>query len=256
MAIITLTTDFGITDHYVAAVKGKILKLYAAVTLVDILHQIPNGDIAKAAFVLQSILQDFPEGTIHLVAVGTHTEHNRHLLFQYQSHYFIVPDNGILELIAGTEPVQIFEITHNDEYMTQAPAKSLYASVAARLALGESASNLGKSTAQYIQKFFPILQSDEHTLRGRVMHVDGYGNLITNLTRKQITDWQQDAKIEFHFGHEKLSKIAENFTQCDYGDCLLLFNATEHLVIGIRHGNAAQLLGMRYDSSVIVKRVK
>lgn len=255
-AIITLTTDFGTLDYYVAAVKGKILQSLSAVHFIDISHQIPSGDIAQAAYTLQRVYNDFPEQTLHILAVNTHTNNDQHLLVRHANQYFMMPDNGMISLLFPEEPQEVIQLNLTEDYLTSFPSKTLYTEVAVLLSEGVSMQDLGTSTQEYLKKVYPKLTADETAIRGRVIHVDGYGNLITNLKKEMLEEWRDGEKLEVQVGHEKVYRIAKNFTECDFGDCIVMYNHANELLIGIRQGNASQLLGMRYDSSVIVKKVK
>jgi len=255
-AIITLTTDFGVLDYYVAAVKGKILQQVNPVAFVDISHQIPNGDIAQAAYTLRFVYPDFPPGTIHIAAVGTHTNTDSHLLVLSEGQYFLMPDNGIVGLLFAALPSEIYRLHLTESYNASFPSKTLYTEVAAKIIAGATADSVGEKTEEYLTKRYATVQTDEETIRGHIVHVDAYGNLISNISEGLIKEWAKDTKFEIQFGHEKIYRIAKNFTGCDFGDCIVLYNHAQQLMIGIRQGNAAQLLGMRYDSSVIVKKVK
>ncbi len=253
--IITFTSDFGTYDYYVAAVKGQILQKLPSAQLVDITHLIPNGDLAKGAFMVKNCMSDFPPKTVHIVAVDTHLGNNAHLVALHQQQFFILPDNGIIGLLSATPPDATYRLNLTEHYAAAFPAKTLYAPVAAHLASGGVPESVGTITQEYQRKRYPEPQIEQDAIRGNVIHVDGYGNLITNIDEAMVETWRDGQKIEVLFGHEKITRIRENYIQADYGDCLVLYNHARQLTIGIRQGNAAQLLGMRYNSAVVVKKI-
>ena len=146
MAIITLTTDLGIKDHYVGVLKGSLLQQCADATIVDITHQIPTYDILKAAFTIKNCYADFPEGTIHLVGVNPEiNDTTTYLAVKHKGYYFIGADNGVFSLIFDEKPEQLFElnISLNPDDLTF-PTKDIFAKAACHLAKGGTLEMIGK----------------------------------------------------------------------------------------------------------------
>ncbi|WP_439879876.1 SAM hydrolase/SAM-dependent halogenase family protein [Pontibacter sp. MBLB2868] len=253
MAVITFLSDFGYTDHYVAAVKAKILSNNPEATIVDISHAIDPFNIAQAEYVLGSVYNDFPEGSVHLAAISTHGSKNgKYHAAKYKGHYFLMADNGLLSLLTDGQPDIVIEL-QNDTPLMAFPAKDLLAPVAAYLAKGGDIEILGERTYQFRQLLNRQLRLNDHYITGHVIHVDRYGNLITNITRDSIETIAHGRTYTIHFGRETISRIYPTYTQVDDGDCCCAYNSQDQLCIGINQGHAAELLGLGFDSQVDVR---
>lgn len=251
MAIITFMSDFGMSDHYVSAVKAKILSINPSLRIFDICHQIESFNIAHAAYVLKSVYKDFPKGTVHLIAVNSHGEkNNRYLTSKIDEHYFVGPDNGLFNLICEKEPTMIAELFNNESKHTSFPAKNILAKAAAMLASGSAMNDVGTYTKDYIRKIDRKFRATKKQISGNVIKVDHYGNLITNIEEEVFNILRKDRQYHIQFGREKAEKINNSYNEIDDGDCFLLFNDLGFLEIGINMGNASKLLGLKYDSPV------
>jgi S-adenosyl-L-methionine hydrolase (adenosine-forming) len=253
MAVITFTSDFGYTDHYVAAVKAKILSQDLQATIVDISHAVEPYNIPQAEYVLGSVFMDFPEGTVHLVAVDTHgSKKGKYHAAKFKGHYFLMPDNGLLSLLTDGKPDQVVEI-HSDNALMSFPAKDLLAQAAVFLAKGGDIEVLGDPTQDIRQLLNRQLRLNDHSVTGHVIHVDQYGNLITNITRDCIETIAHGRTFTIHFGRETVSRVNPNYNQVDDGDCCCIYNSLGQLCVGINKGKASELLGLGFDSQVDVR---
>ena len=253
MAVITFTSDFGYTDHYVAAVKAKILTQNPDATIVDISHGIEPYNIAQAEYVLGAVFRDFPEGTVHLVAVNTHgSKQGKYHAAKYKGHYFLMADNGLLSLLTDGRPDMIIELNAETPHMAF-PAKDLLAPVAVYLAKGGDIEVLGEHTTNFRQLLNRQVRLNDHSITGHVIHVDRYGNLITNITRECVDTIAHGRTYTIHFGRETIGRIHPNYNQVDDGDCCCTYNSQDQLCIGINKGHAAELLGLGFDSQVDVR---
>ena len=251
MAIITFMSDFGMSDHYVSAVKAKILSINPSLRIFDICHQIESFNIAHAAYVLKSVYKDFPKGTVHLIAVNSHGEkNNRYLTSKIDEHYFVGPDNGLFNLISEKEPTMIAELFNNEGNHTSFPAKNILAKAAAMLASGSAMNDVGAYTKDYIRKIDRKFRATKKQISGNVIKVDHYGNLITNIEKEVFNILRKDRRFLIQFGREKAEKINKSYNELDDGDCFVIFNDLGFLEIGINKGNASKLLGLKYDSPV------
>src|SRR5688572_16324727 len=150
MAIVTLLTDAGESDHYIAAIKARILSINPAVPIVDISHQIRMFDIGHAAFVLRAVYHDFPKGTVHLVAVdAAGNRGDAFIILQLEGHFFIGADNGLFSLISDQPAEKIWQINTTIPASTTFPEKEIFAPVAARLASGEDPDTLGQKLSDF-----------------------------------------------------------------------------------------------------------
>lgn len=253
MAIITFMSDFGMSDHYVSAIKAKILSINPGLRIFDISHEIEPFNIAHAAYVLKSVFRDFPKGTVHLVSVNSHGErNNRYLTVKIDDHFFVGPDNGILSLLGEEEPGMIAELFNNEDSHSSFPAKNILAKAAAMLASGSSMNDVGAYTKDYLRKIDRKFRATKKQISGNVIKVDRYGNLITNIEEEVFNILLKGRNYLIHFGREKAEKINHTYNELDDGDCFVIFNDLGLLEIGINKGNASKLLGLKYDSSVSI----
>ena len=253
MAIVTLLTDSGETDHYVASIKAKILGVNPGLTLVDISHKIQACDIAHGAFVLNSVFRDFPKGTVHLVGVdSTGNAETAAIGLQLEDHFFVGSDNGLFGLISDKQHQQLVDINSINSVVTSFPEKDIFAAAAAKLASGVAITTLGKPMTSFKKMIGRSVKATRKIIAGHVIRVDNYGNLITNISKTDFDILSKGKTFTIQFSGEKFRRIHTNYFQADQGDCFLIFNSSGFLEIGIYKGRANDLLGMDYDSSVSI----
>ncbi len=251
MAIVTLLTDSGESDHYVAAIKAKVLSTNPGLTLVDISHKIAACDIAHGAFVLKSVFRDFPKGTVHLVAVdAAGNRGDAFIATQVEDHFFVSVDNGLLGLVSNKPHQNLVELNAINSILTSFPEKEILAPAAARLASGVSISTLGKPMNAFKKMTDRHVKATRKQILGHVIRVDNFGNLITNIEKDSFEILSASKAYTITFGGEKFRKVHTYYNQAEQGDCFLLFNSLGLLEIGIYKGNASELLGLSYDSPV------
>ncbi|MBX2896787.1 MAG: SAM-dependent chlorinase/fluorinase [Cyclobacteriaceae bacterium] len=249
MAIITLLTDSGDSDHYAGAIKARIVSINASVTIVDISHKIMPCDIAHGAYVLKSVFRDFPKGTVHLVGVDSAgNRDDQYIALQLEDHFFVGVDNGFFGLISDQPHQQVVQLIKVDE--TTFPEKDILAPVAAKLAAGEAITVLGKPIETFRKMLNRQVKATRKIIAGHVIRVDNYGNLITNINKTDFSILTKGRNFTIQFGGEKFRRIHTNYYQTEQGDCFLIFNSLDLLEIGIYKGNASELLGLQYDSPV------
>ena len=254
MALITFLSDFGLTDHYVAAVKAKILSINPNLSVIDISHLIESCNLAQASFVLNAVYRDFPKGTIHMVAVASSIgPEDRFLALNLEGHNFVGNDNGFWGLISDTESKNVVDINSIKPINTNFPARDILAPNVAKLASGTSIQDLGKPVDAYKRMIGRSSRATKKQINGQVVHVDHYGNLITNIKQEDFDILSKDKGYSVKFGRESMNFIQNTYNTVDNGDAYLLFNSQGYLEIGISHGNASQLLGLLFDSPVIIQ---
>jgi S-adenosyl-L-methionine hydrolase (adenosine-forming) len=252
MAIITFLSDFGESDHYVAAVKAKILSINNALQIVDLSHQIAACDIAHGAYVLKSVFRDFPEGTVHLVAVNsTGQQDDKHIAIKLEGHYFIGSDNGLFGLISDQNAEYQIDININNNKSTF-PAKQILSAAAAKLASGTNITDLGQPIEHFKKMLGRHLKANKSLISGHVIRVDHYGNLITNIDKQTFDILSKQKAYNVIFSRENSRRIHLNVNSVDAGDIFVIFNDQGNLEIGINQGNASELLGLGYDSPVMI----
>lgn len=273
MSIITLTTDFGLKDHFVGALKGKILSKYSEAQIIDISHDIDLFNIAEASYVVKSAYTSFPEGTVHLIGVDSErTIDNKHVVLHYNNHYFVCADNGILSLLLQKEqPQSLFEITIADRLESHASDMDIFLNVASHIAKGGPLNTIGieMDHLKPINEIQANTELDKNSIKGNVIYIDHFGNCVTNISQEMFYDIGYDRAFEIKFGTKTIKKIhrsyadfsvRENYTLKDYeGEKLALFNDAGFLEIAIYKsnpntvGSAHSLLGLKYRDVVSVE---
>ena len=251
MAIVTLLTDSGESDHYVAAIKAKILSINPGLDIVDITHRIQPCDIAHAAFVLRSVFRDFPKGTVHLAGIhATGQRDDTFIALQLEEHFFVGADNGLFGLISDKSHQNLVELNSINPIQSTFPEKDIFAPAAARLASNVAFSDLGKPMTSFKKMIDRQVKATKKQISGHVIQVDNFGNLITNI-HKEVFDILSNGKVyTIQFGGEKFRRINTQYNQVDEGECFILFNSLGLMEVGIYKGNASELLGLAYDSMV------
>ena len=253
MAIVTLLTDSGESDHYVAAIKARILSINPGLTMVDISHQIGSCDLAHAAFALKAVYRDFPKGTVHLVGVdATGNRDDAFIAMQLEDHFFVGTDNGLLSLISDKSHQILVDINKISALKSAFPERDILAPAAAKLASNVAISSIGVVMPLLKKLMNRHIKANKKIISGHVIRVDSYGNLITNIPKDVFDTLSNGKTYTIQFGGEKFRRIHTTYNQADQGDCFLLFNSLDLLEIGIYKGNACELLGMTYDSSVSI----
>jgi S-adenosylmethionine hydrolase len=251
MAIVTLLTDSGESDHYVAAIKARVISVNPGVRIEDISHRIKPGDIGHAAFVLRAVFRDFPKGTVHLVGVdATGNRGDSPIAVQLEDHFFVASDNGLLGLISDRSHQNLVELNTISTIHTTFPEKDIFAAAAAKLASGVSLTDLGKPMASFKKMIDRQVKATKKQIAGTVIRVDSFGNLITNIPKEAFEILSKDKAFTLQFGGEKFRRIHTHYHQADQGECFIVFNSLGLLEIGIYRGNASELLGLGYDSMV------
>ena len=256
MAIITFMSDFGHRDFYVAAVKAKIFSINPNINVIDITHEIEHFNIPHGAFVLRSVYKDFPQGTVHLVAVNSPVkELDKLMAFKFEDHYFVGVDNGLFSLLSEKPMMVIGVELMRDAISGVFPEKNVLASAAVSLASGASIYNLGKQVESMKQMLNRQLRITKNQIVGHVIHVDTYGNLMTNISQEVIENVRNNRPFTVSFGREMVDCIASAYNSQDHGDVMALYNSNGYVEISLSLGNASELLGLGYDSAVTISFV-
>lgn len=251
MPIVTLLTDSGESDHYVASIKAKIISTNPGIGIVDISHSIQPCDIAHAAFVLKSVFREFPKGTVHLVGVdSTGNRGDVFIAMQLEDHFFVGSDNGFFGLISEKSPQKIVQLNALSPLVTTFPERDIFAPVAAKLASGVSLTDLGKPLAAFKRMIDRQVKATKKQITGQVVRVDSTGNLITNIPKTTFDVLSKNKGYTIQFGGEKFRRLHTQYHQAEQGECFIIFNSLGLLEIGIYKGNATELLGLTYDSTV------
>lgn len=253
MAIVTLLTDSGESDHYVAAIKARIISINPGIRVEDISHKIKPSDIGHAAFVLRAVFRDFPKGTVHLVGVDSiGNRGDAFIALQLEDHFFVGCDNGLFGLISDKPHQQLVELNTINSISTTFPERDVFAPAAVKLASGVSITNLGKPMPSFKKMIDRQVKATKKQITGTVIRVDGMGNLITNIPKEAFDILSQNKLYTVQFGGEKFRRVHTQYHQAEQGECFMVFNSLGLLEVGIYKGNASELLGLDYDSTVSI----
>jgi S-adenosylmethionine hydrolase len=249
MQIVTLLSDLGVKDHYVASIKGAILSKSPNVQLVDISHDVQSFSILQAAYYLQNCFLDFPKGTIHLVAVNS--EPIIHLdsdelssypsILLFKGHYFVCTDNGFFSLLTKDEPIE--KIWRLDDVLSNKnifvfPAKNILAPAVSKLALGKSIDEFASPIDSFKRQitFHPIIEPN--VIKGNIIHIDHFGNLVTNISKEIFYQFGNDIPFTIYFRKKEyfIDTISSSYGDVPRGEKVAVFNANNLLEIAINHG--------------------
>jgi S-adenosylmethionine hydrolase len=252
MAIATLTTDWERHDFYVAALKGEILKRNPAVAFIDISHQIPAFQLQCAAYVVKSSYHHFPEGTIHIIGVDSEPTPKKPIVaVQYNNHYFISVDNGVLGLICQTKPSGVVSIPYDDQG-NGFNALTPFATAAAAIAMGEPLANIGseKASVNFMPMLLPVL--DSSYIIGNVIYIDTFGNIITNITIEEFERVSKGRPYEIliQSNRYKVKSISKTYSDVEDGEFVAIFNSAGHLEVAQNKGRISSILNLDMGSSV------
>jgi S-adenosylmethionine hydrolase len=254
--IITLTSDFGTTDHFVGVMKGVILTINPAARIVDINHHVTPFDILDGALTIANAYKYFPPRTIHVVVVDPGVGTNRRpLLVSGEKQYFIAPDNGVLSLVLQREQCNVRQITADHYFLqpvsTTFHGRDIFAPTAAWLSKGWQTEAFGEEITDYVRFTMPKTKVDRHSIRGVVLRVDAFGNLMTNLTKEDVPDIAvTTGAIKLSVNGKEIQKLVHAFASEALGEPVALFGSTGYLEIAINRGNAARTLGASRGAEV------
>jgi S-adenosylmethionine hydrolase len=267
MRIITLTTDFGLSDGYVGTMKGIILSIAPDATLVDITHHIPPPSLAglrqnirQAAYVLHAAVPYFPAGTIHLAVVDPGVgSARRALAVQIEQGFLVGPDNGLFTLfLAGQPAAECRAVTHSEHMLPRVSAtfhgRDVFAPVAAHLARGASWADLGPRVTDPVM--FPIpapVHAPDGSWHGCVLYADHFGNLVTSVTEERVPF---SAHVEVSIGGTSIHGVRRTYAEARPGELVALIGSSGHLEISVVNGNAAQTLGLGPDAPITLRETQ
>lgn len=262
MPVITLLTDYGIKDSYVAEVKGAILKISPDATVVDISHDVGNYDIESGAFHLARAAPYFPDGTVHICVVDPGVGGARKpIIVKAEGAWFVGPDNGLMAPAAERLGIEsIWEITNTDMLPLRVSyvfdGRDVFGPTGAHISMGVPPDILGTeiSDMKRLTAYTPWLEGD--TVHAQVIHVDGFGNLVTNVTYETFEKLSVsgDARFNVNAGGSDLDlPYARRFSAVPEGEPLLLVAGGGYLEISVNQGNAAERLGLGKGEKIILQ---
>jgi S-adenosylmethionine hydrolase len=254
VAVVTLTTDFGLRDPYVAVMKGVILGLAPQTRLVDITHGIESHDIVGAALVLEAAVPFFPDGTVHLAVVdpGVGTA-RRELVVATETAAFVAPDNGLLTPVFAHDGWRAFELSAPDLRLPRVSrtfhGRDVFAPAAAHLALGVAPERFGPPVDDPVRLSWPEVREVGGTVAGAVLHVDRFGNLITSIAGDAVE--QLGGEVSILIAGRRLPLVG-TYADLPRGAAGALIGSSNRLEVAVREGSAAAVLKARRGTPVAV----
>ena len=272
MSIITLTTDYGLKDHFVGALKGKILSEFPDAKIVDISHGIDPFNLAETSYIVQASYGSFPKGTVHLIGVDAErTPDTEHIAMLWNDHFFICADNGILSMLTERLlPEKIVAINIHDRLHENATDLDVFKTVACHLAKGGSLHVIGKEIMglKPTSDLQPLISKDGESIKGNVIYIDHFGNIVVNISKKQFLEISRGRNYEIELKPRPLKTILPNFhavaisdkfpTKYYEGERLAIFNEAGFLEIALFRsnpssmGSASSLLGIGYRDTITI----
>jgi len=254
--IITLVTDFGLSDPYVAMMKGVILSINPAAKLIDISHQISVGSILQGASFIKETFPFFPMGTVHLAVIDPGVGSSRRpIAIQSEGQFFVGPDNGLFwPAINGQKGVKIIHLTESRYFLDHITytfhGREVFAPVAAHLSLGVDVERMGPALKDPVQSNLPKPKKREGTLYGQVIRMDNFGNLITNIHHKELQAFLKSSQPIIEVGKLFIKKLNQIYSNASEGEPLALINSSNCLEIAVNLGRASEYIGI--DSGEII----
>ena len=257
MPVLTFTTDWGNSDPCLPALKGELLSSIPGLLLVDISNEIEKFDIMHGAYVLRNSCFKFPAGTIHFVGMtGNENPENDHpyVIVESEGHYFIGYDSGIFSLVLGESKSKVYRlpltIYQEREKIQRALTDHLIS-----LTKGSSPSVLGKEDGELTRSFFSQPTVDPNSLRGAVMYIDAFGNVVLNITKELFNRERKDREFTIRFRNAgySINKISLTYEETEVGEMIGLFNAEGYLEIALNKAEASKLLGLKLMDPVRVE---
>jgi len=260
-SIITLSTDFGLKDGYVASMKGVILGICPKASLVDISHLIAPQDVRSAAFLIATVYTDFPPGTIHLAVVdpGVGTQ-RRALAIKAGGHFLVGPDNGLFSMAVEEQPDFEARSLENPLYWRSEISntfhgRDIFAPVAAHLASGIAFNLLGPPCTPILPQWSSVHRS-KHELKGEVIHIDHFGNIITNLRTTDVAEFSAGMSWTVTIGSQIITQFEKSYGHVEPRTAVALFGSSGRLEIAINGANAAEILKVRTGDHVLLYRIE
>lgn len=252
MPVITLTTDWGIRDFYVGALKGAILSVSESILIVDISHLVQPFDLLNGAFIFRNAYSKFPDGTVHIIGLVSQAENDAGMIaIKHKGQYFIGMNDGFFSLVFDEIPEEIIAIKSSSEKYA-AFDQNTVVKAATFLASGGNLKELGKRVENFVQKTHLRPVIEDNIIKGTVIYIDEFQNVITNITRELFERVRKGKQFEIYARkHEyNINVLNEKYNDVSRGQLLALFNNAGYLEIAINQGNAAGLLGLNYGDII------
>jgi len=259
--MITLLTDFGLSDYFVPAVKGVILTISPGTEIIDITHDVAAHDVDSAAFTLGACYHNFPAGTIHVAVVDPGVGSSRRpIVVEAGGYFFIGPDNGVFSFVYAREAEpRVYHITDDRYFRHPVSAtfhgRDVFAPVAARIAGGVKPEAIGEEIDDYVKFEIPRprLIEARGVIEGRVIHIDRFGNCVTNFTEVELKPYEIAPPTKIHFGGREIRRFNAYFAEAARRDELFAYPGSAGFwEIALWRSSAAEFVNARRGDEVIL----
>jgi len=247
---VSLITDFGLSDPYLAQLKASVWSKQPEVRFIDISHDIKPHDIVSAGWILKNTFKDCPPGTIHFVSVlNNYNNNSSYILFRHEGHYFIGPNNGVFSLAFEKLPQDIYEI--KSEPFDAHSLKSILVKIIDHISRQRSMEELGDQVKNLIMRIQLQPVINKFMIRGSVIYIDHFENVIINITKDQFEKARAGRRFSiFIKRNDPITEISHTYQEVGMGETLCLFNSFDHHEIAINGGHAASMLGLAVDEMI------
>ncbi len=251
MQIVSLTTDYGSKDYYVAELKASLLNAKNDFTFIDISHDIDRFDIVQAAFYLNNTISSFAPGTIHIVAVNCiYKRKSEYICFEKDGHYFIGPNNGVFSLVFNhIDEKQVFTIQPPDPAPNN--INRIFSHAAGCLAHGLPVSEIGPPVEQFNTKLViqPVVTANQ--IRATIIHIDHFDNVVVNLRRELFEKVRNNRRFELYYKpNEPITFLSRDYGDVAIGDALAFFNSAGYLEIALNMDKASAMLNLSKNEMI------
>jgi len=257
--IITMTTDFGLSDHYVGVMKGVVLSINPKARLIDISHQVRPGYIFQAARLIKEAYLFFPKGTVHVAVVDPGVGGDRRpILVKTKGHFFVGPDNGLFwSVIEDNEVAEVIHLTEKAYFLTDVGhtfhGRDIFAPVASYLSRGTDPHKMGRVVNDPVPLDFPMPRETGGILAGEVVRMDHFGNLITNIHGDVLVGFLRGAPSLIRVGSLVVEGVRKTYAEAEEGEALALIGSSQYLEIAVNLGRACDRAGVSSGDVIRMK---
>lgn len=251
MPVISLTTDWGIKDHYVGAFKGALLKAIPTAQLADISNLIPPHNLLQASYIFRNSWKAFPDNTIHIVAIDTNDKPGNSILaIEHLNHFFIGFDSGLFSLVFDHVPDQVFSIDK-----TNRRTSAVLVDVAKAIAFKTPLNEIGKQIDSYFVRTLFVPTIDQSNIVSKVIYVDDYSNIVTNVEVELFERVRNGRSFSIQLRHsgDAITRLSKSYDEVQQGEVAAIINESGYVEIGINGGKASQLLNLKYGDNIRIE---
>ena len=251
MPVVSLISDFGRKDHYVAVLKACLFRRNSEIRIVDISHEVLPFNIVQGAFLLENSWRQFPLGTVHIAAINLFFgDGNEFIAFERNGHFFVGPNNGLFSLIfEDLYEGEIVQVPYDSE--DEFPLQNALANVACKLIEFQDLDMVGTSLLKLEKRISVQPVVNDTQIRATVVHIDHYENIIVNVKKEMFERVRRGRDFGIYFKpNDPIRTISSEYSDAPIGDVLCFFNASEYLEIAINKGRASTLLGLKKDETI------